>query len=56
MSAMKGVEDAARRAMVNMEQQDPLPRGPNYGPFGYVRLAVLAFALFVAVLLFIKLF
>jgi len=56
MSAMKGVEDAARRAMVNMEPHDPLPPGPNYGPFGYFRLAVLAFAVFVAVLLFINLF
>lgn len=44
-------EEAARTAMVNMEEHDPLPPGPNYGPFGYFRLALLIFAALIAVLL-----
>lgn len=49
------LENAARLAMVNvdleMEQNgDPLPPGPNYGPYGYFRLTILVFAAFVAVI------
>ncbi len=43
-------EHAARLAFGDIEEHDPLPPGPNYGPFGYFRLAILIFAVFVAVL------
>jgi hypothetical protein len=56
MSVIKGIEDAARLAMVNTEPHDPLPPGPNYGPFGYFRLAILIFAVFAGVLFVINLF
>lgn len=32
------------------DESDPLPPAPNYGPFGYFRLALLVFAIVVAVL------
>lgn len=36
---------------LEMEQNgDPLPPGPNYGPYGYFRLTILVFAAFVAVI------
>ena len=44
------LEKAARLAMAESEGNDPLPPGPNYGPFGYWRLALLIFAALVAVL------
>ncbi|WP_274423127.1 hypothetical protein [Chelativorans sp. YIM 93263] len=48
-------EDAARLAMGDPDSNDPLPPGPNYGPFGYFRLAILIFAAVVAVLTVINL-
>jgi hypothetical protein len=46
------LERAARFAMGDSsEENDPLPPAPNYGPFGYFRLGILVFALFVAALL-----
>ncbi|MDZ5699147.1 hypothetical protein [Chelativorans sp. M5D2P16] len=48
-------EDAARLAMGSEEHDDPLPPGPNYGPFGYFRLALLILAAVVAVLTLINL-
>ncbi|WP_156936721.1 hypothetical protein [Chelativorans sp. J32] len=56
MKMLNGIEDAARIAMVNIESRDPLPPGPNYGPFGYFRLAILLLAAVVGVLLVINLF
>ncbi|WEX10036.1 hypothetical protein [Chelativorans sp. AA-79] len=56
MKMLNGAEDAARVAMVNMEPRDPLPPGPNYGPFGYFRLAVLLLAAFAGILFVINLF
>jgi hypothetical protein len=53
-SQMMQIERAARMAMGGNpgdQEGDPLPPAPNYGPFGYFRLAVLVFAAFVAVLL-----
>jgi hypothetical protein len=45
-------ERAARFAMGGTaDENDPLPPAPNYGPFGYFRLALLIFAAFVAALL-----
>lgn len=41
--------------MAEPEEHDPLPPGPNYGPFGYWRLALLIFAAVVAVLAIITL-
>jgi hypothetical protein len=38
------LEHAARLAMGDMRESDPLPPGPIYGPFGYFRLALLVFA------------
>lgn len=49
------LESAARFAMADPEKHDPLPPGPNYGPFGYWRLALLIFAAIVAVLAIITL-
>jgi hypothetical protein len=46
---MKSAETAARVAMGH-EPNDPLPPGPNYGPFGYFRAAILIFAVVVAIL------
>ncbi|WP_265517662.1 hypothetical protein [Nitratireductor luteus] len=51
---LRNAEDAARRAMVNVDEGDPLPPGPNYGPFGYFRLALLILAAVVAVLLIVS--
>ncbi len=52
---LQNAEEAARTAMVNIEENDPLPPGPNYGPFGYFRLALLILAALVAVLLIFSL-
>lgn len=53
-SQMPQIERAARLAMGDFRGEpgsDPLPPGPNYSPFGYFRLSVLIFAVFVAILL-----
>lgn len=43
------LEHAARLAMGDdMHESDPLPPGPNYGPFGYFRLGVLVLAIAIA--------
>lgn len=47
---MKKLEAAARMSMGDNRGSDPLPPGPNYGPFGYFRLGMLIFAVVVAVL------
>lgn len=46
---------AMRLLVAEKESDDPLPPGPNYGPFGYFRLAVLIFAAIVALLAIINL-
>jgi len=56
MKVLNSIEDAARMSMGNVEPQDPLPPGPNYGPFGYFRLGILLLAAIVGVLLVINLF
>ena len=56
MKVLNNIEDAARIAMVSTESRDPLPPGPNYGPVGYFRLAILALAAFVGILLVINVF
>ncbi len=50
---MLNLERAARLAMGDHRtgESDPLPPGPNYGPFGYFRLALLVMAVLVAGLL-----
>ena len=53
---MINLERAARVAMGDHQDQDPLPPGPNYGPFGYFRLAVLVFAAVIAGLLVMNFF
>lgn len=47
---MMNLESAARLAMGSGQEgnDDPLPPGPNYGPFGYFRLALLVLAGLVA--------
>lgn len=46
------LESAARLATAgNWKESDPLPPGPNYGPFGYFRLALIFLAILVVVLL-----
>lgn len=47
---MMNLERAARLAMGDHhgDNSEPLPPGPNYGPFGYFRLAVLVLAVLVA--------
>jgi len=53
------IERAARLAMGDFRGEptnDPLPPGPNYGPFGYFRLAILIFAVFVVILLALTIF
>lgn len=47
---MNKTEMAARLALATMQDDDPLPPGPNYGPFGFFRLGILVFAVIVAVL------
>ena len=43
------LESAARLAMgSNPKETHPLPPAPNYGPFGYFRLAILLLALLAA--------
>ncbi len=49
------LESAARIAMGH-NNDDPLPPGPNYGPFGYFRLALLVLAAMVAILFIAQLF
>ncbi|MGY6707953.1 MAG: hypothetical protein ACXIVF_06460 [Rhizobiaceae bacterium] len=56
---MMQIERAARLAMGDFREEptsEPLPPGPNYGPFGYFRLAILIFAVFVAILLALTIF
>ncbi len=55
MHLTRNVEEAARLAMVNVEERAPLPPAPNYGPFGYFRLALLVFAAVAAALAAINL-
>lgn len=50
IARMNRLEGAARIAM-GSDEGDPLPPGPNYGPFGYFRLGILVLAAFVALLL-----
>ncbi len=50
------LESAARIAMGGQHDSDPLPPGPNYGPFGYFRLALLVLAALVAVLFVAQIF
>jgi hypothetical protein len=51
------IERVARFAMGGAPgDSDPLPPAPNYGPFGYFRLAILVFAVFIAVLLALMVF
>lgn len=47
---MNEAEAAARLALGTDHEEEPLPPGPNYGPFGYFRLAILIFAVVVALL------
>jgi hypothetical protein len=42
MSQISLIENAGRIAMADHRAGDPLPPGPNYGPFGFFRLALLA--------------
>jgi len=55
---MTQIERVARLAMGDFrgEPSDPLPPGPNYGPFGYYRLGISVFAVFVAILLALTIF
>lgn len=59
MVPVKEIEDAARIAMGDNDndgrRNNPLPPGPNYGPFGYFRLAMLILAAIVAVLAVVNL-
>jgi hypothetical protein len=50
---MLEMERAARLAMGDSREEEnaPLPPAPNYGPFGYFRLAVLGFAAIIAIVL-----
>jgi hypothetical protein len=49
------LENAARLAMGdNRKESEPLPPAPNYGPFGYFRLALLVFAIAVAAVLILN--
>jgi hypothetical protein len=45
---MRQLEAAARISMGDYDGSNPLPPGPNYGPFGYFRLGMLVFAAVVA--------
>lgn len=51
---MDRIENAARLALGDLESRDPLPPAPNYGPFGYFRLALLLFAGIVAILVLLS--
>ena len=53
---MINLERAARVAMGDHheENSDPLPPGPNYGPFGYFRLALMILAGLIAGVLIIN--
>lgn len=51
---MDRIENVARLALGDLESRDPLPPGPNYGPFGYFRLALLLFAGIVAILVLLS--
>lgn len=44
------IENAARVALGTDDPSDPLPPGPNFGTFGYFRLSVLIFFVFVLAL------
>jgi hypothetical protein len=46
------IEGATRHA--DEGSGSPLPPGPNYGPFGFFRLALLIFAAMVAILLIVR--
>jgi hypothetical protein len=50
------LESAARIAMGDNHHSEPLPPGPNYGPFGYFRLALLIMAALVAIVFVAQLF
>lgn len=54
---MMNLERAARLAMGDHhgDNSEPLPPGPNYGPFGYFRLALLILAGLIAGLFLINL-
>jgi hypothetical protein len=47
---LRRIEAAARTSMGDYRTHDPLPPGPNNGPFGYFRLGILVFAVIVALL------
>lgn len=53
---MINLERAARVAMGNHQEEssDPLPPGPNYGPFGYFRLALMVLAGLIAGLIIVN--
>ena len=53
---IRELEAAARISMGDYRGSDPLPPGPNYGPFGYFRLAILILAALVAVLFLFQVF
>ena len=53
---MTRIEKFARMSMGDNHGSDPLPPGPNYGPFGYFRLAMLIMAGVVAVLFLMTVF
>lgn len=51
------LENAARLAMGDdTHESEPLPPGPNYGPFGYFRLALLILAAAVGLMWLIEIF
>jgi hypothetical protein len=56
IAQIERLENAARIAMGHHRESDPLPPGPNYGPFGYYRLALLVMAALVAVLFLAQIF
>lgn len=50
LARIDAIENAARIALGTEDGDDPLPPGPNYGPFGYFRLSILIFAAVIVVL------
>ncbi len=55
LAQMERIESAARIAMGDpRSESDPLPPAPNYGPFGYFRLAVLGFAVLIGIVLLLS--